>query len=364
MTKLKGLFNPKSSSGSHNVKEVVDTYKASGYRRILALIIFIFLLIIAFGVALGIGPYQISIGRVYDCIFYRFTHWDEGIQTLDMRIIWEQRMPIILTAVIAGIGLGGAGAAMQSMMKNPLADPYTTGISSGAAFGADIAILLGITIGGYGIVANAFIFALIPAAIIIVLSTVKRTSPATMILAGLSIMYIFNAISTYLMLISDEQTMAQAYEWSIGTLSRSSWDTLAIMTAVVFMGGMLLMYLTKYLNSLNCGDEYAKTLGINVNRIRVILLIAISIVAASIVSFTGIIGFVGLVGPHIARIFIGSNNRFLMPASMLTGSAILVVAHIVSMLFAEQALPIGLVTSMIGGPVFLFIIMRQKKEVW
>ncbi len=350
-------------SGS-SVEAIVHGYSASRYRKYVFLILFVFALLIIAGFDMCSGTFRMTILEVYQQIIDRLINWSDGITSVEMRVVWNQRMPRVLTAIIAGAGLGAAGAAMQSMMKNPLADPYTTGISSGAGFGADLAILLGITLGGYGLVANAFIFALVPAMIIVVLSGIKRASPATMILAGISVMYIFNAASSYMMLVADEQSMAQAYEWSVGTLSRADWDTIPIMAVVVIAGSALIFYLSKYLNAMNSGDDLAKTLGINVNRIRIILLLVISIVAAAIVSFTGIIGFVGMVGPHIARIFIGSDNKLLVPSSMLMGGAILIVADIISRMFTASPLPIGIVTSMIGGPIFLLLIMRQKKEVW
>ena len=136
------------------------------------------------------------------------------------------------------------------------------------------------------------------------------------------------------------------------------------MFGVTAVGSALIFYMSRYLNAMNAGDDFAKTLGVNVQRIRVVLLAIISIVAASIVSFTGIIGFVGLVGPHMARIVIGSDNKYLVPASMLTGATIMVVCDIIAKAFTHVAIPIGIVTSLIGGPVFLILILRQRKEVW
>ena len=275
-------------------------------------------------------------------------------------------MPRLMFAIVAGAGLAVAGAAMQSMMKNPLADPYTTGISSGASFGAVIAIAFGISIGSTsaGTTILAFFFALVPATVILLLSTFKKTTPSMMILAGLSVMYIFNAMTQYIMLVVDSETMEAAYQWTIGTLSKSSWSTLPIMLIVVVLGSFAILSMTKYLNAMNSGDNYAKTVGVDVKRIRIIILVLVSVIAAAIVSFTGIIGFVGLVAPHITRIFLGSDNKLLIPGSLLVGAVVLVVCDIVAKLFTTTALPIGIVTAFIGGPMFLFLIIRQKKEVW
>ena len=313
-----------------------------------------------------VGSYPITMGEVYQVIVDHLFDLGSPLENIDQRVVWEQRMPRLLTAVVAGAGLAVSGASMQSMMKNPLADPYTTGISSGASFGAVIAITLGISIGSHSAatVIFAFVFSLVPAAVIVLLSRFKRATAAMMILAGISVMYIFNAMTQYMMLVSDAETTASAFEWTIGTLNKASWSPLPVMASVVAAGSVVLMILSRFLNAMNSGDNYAKTVGINVERMRVILLITISVVSASVVSFTGIIGFVGLVAPHVTRIFLGSDNRYLIPGSMLMGATMLVLCDILAKSFTTTALPIGIVTAFVGGPVFLFLIIRQKKEVW
>jgi iron complex transport system permease protein len=252
------------------------------------------------------------------------------------------------------------------MMKNPLADPYTTGISSGASFGAVLAITFSICIGTFeaATILFAFVFSLIPAAVIVLLSRFKKATAAMMILAGISVMYIFNAMTQYMLIVSDAEKMSAAYEWTVGTLNKSSWTSLPLMAAIVIVGSIVLILLSRYLNAMNSGDNYAKTVGVNVERMRITILVVISIVSASVVSFTGIIGFVGLVAPHVTRIFLGSDNRHLIPGSLLMGATMLVLCDILSKSFTTTALPIGIVTAFVGGPVFLFLIIRQKKEVW
>jgi iron complex transport system permease protein len=326
----------------------------------------IVVLLVASLYGMTVGSYPITMGEVYQVIVDHLFDLGSPLENIDQRVVWEQRMPRLLTAVVAGAGLAVAGASMQSMMKNPLADPYTTGISSGASFGAVIAITLGISIGSHSAatVIFAFVFSLVPAAVIVLLSRFKRATAAMMILAGISVMYIFNAMTQYMMLVSDAETTASAFEWTIGTLNKASWSSLPVMASVVVAGSVILMILSRFLNAMNSGDNYAKTVGINVERMRVILLITISVVSASVVSFTGIIGFVGLVAPHVTRIFLGSDNRYLIPGSMLMGATMLVLCDILAKSFTTTALPIGIVTAFVGGPVFLFLIIRQKKEVW
>jgi iron complex transport system permease protein len=348
------------------VKDIYGQYSVFRYKKFLIMIGLAVLLIIASFYGLTVGSYELSIQEVYRIVFEHLSDLEGPLDSVDERVVWIQRMPRLLTGIVAGAGLAAAGAAMQSMMKNPLADPYTTGISSGASFGAILAITLGISIGSIqnGTVVSAFVFSLIPAAVIILLSTFKRATSAMMILAGISVMYIFNAVTQYLMLVANNEQMAAAYEWTIGTLSKSSWQSLPVMAAVVFAGSLALLFLSKYLNAMNSGDNYAKTVGINVERTRIIILGLISIISAAVVSFTGIIGFVGLVGPHITRMLLGSDNRFLIPGSILLGASIMVICDMLAKLFTTTTLPIGIITALVGGPMFLFLIIRQKKEVW
>jgi len=348
-----------------NGTAVVADYKKNLHRKVIFVVASVIFLIILAGIEMGVGAYSISFGDVYLEIINRLLQWGP-LETADSGVIWNLRLPRLLIAIIAGVGLSVAGAAMQSMMKNPLADPFTTGISSGACLGATLSITLGISlIGGfYGTVLNAFIISLVPVTVIVLVSKNKKVTPAMMILAGISLMFIFDALTTYLMLKADPTTLGAAYEWTVGTLNKSSWDNLSVMFVIVLIGSIVLQYLSRDLNAMNSGDLVAKSLGVNVDRIRILILIAISIVAAGVVSFTGIISFIGLVSPHIARIFIGSNNKYLIPASASIGASLMVFADIVAKTATSSTLPIGIVTAMIGGPLFLILILRQKKDLW
>ncbi len=345
-------------------QRAIADYKAYKYAKSLMLIVVAALCIIALGIDIGLGPYHIDFLDVYKAIFDHLADWN-GTMTTDEKVVWDLRMPRVLTALFAGMGLAMAGAAMQSMMKNPLADPYTTGISSGAALGATLAMTMGIFLvpGNFGTVVNAFVFALIPAAFIILMSTYRKPSPAMIILSGISLMYIFNAIQSYLMLVADPNAASAVYAWTIGSLNSASWDNLPFIFCVSMLGGIFLMYMARILNTMNSGDAYSKSIGIDVNRARIIVLVTISVVAAGIVSFTGIIGFIGLVAPHIARIFVGSDNKILIPAAGLMGAGLMLLADCVVQVVAET-MPIGIITSIIGGPIFMLLILRQKKEVW
>lgn len=348
-----------------DVHQLVHTYQQYRLRKLLFIVIVAIALIILTGISVGMGAYKVSLVDVYKIIF-NYILGNDNESRIAENVVINQRLPRLLAAVIVGFGLAAAGAAMQSMLKNPLADPYTTGISSGASFGATVAIGLGTGIalfGNYATVFLAFAFALVPAAVILLLAAMKKCSPAMMILAGISIMYIFNALTQYTMITLDENGKAAAYEWTIGTLSKAKWDNLPIMFAIAALGSGALFYMAKFLNAMNGGDAFAKTLGIHVEHIRIITLVIVSIVAAGIVSFTGVIGFIGMVAPHICRMFIGSDNKILIPSAMALGAALTVFSDIIAKLFVTS-IPIGIVTSLIGGPLFLFLVLRENKEVW
>lgn len=315
--------------------------------------------------ALTIGTYDIGFVECFQTLVDHITGNISNATKDD--IIWNVRLPRIVLGVIVGVGLAVAGVAMQSVLKNPLADPYTTGISSGASFGATIAMTAGVTLFGstYGIVGNAFVFSLIPVAVIVIISGLKRVSPTTMILSGIAVMYIFNAITTVLMLMADPDDLAAVYSWQVGSLSSADWDSIPVSALITAAGCMFIWLISSRLNVLSAGDESAKTLGVDADRLRIITLIVVSLVTASIVSFTGIIGFVGLVAPHMVRLFIGADTKFLIPGSAAFGIMLVLVSDLIGRtIIAPTVLDVGVVTAFIGGPMFLWLLIRQKREVW
>ena len=284
--------------------------------------------------------------------------------TTDDWIIFNVHLPRIVRGIIAGAGLAAAGAVMQSILRNPLADPYTTGISSGASFGATLAVGLGITVAGesWGIVGNAFIFALIPMAVILLLSKFKGASPTLMVMAGIAVMYIFNAVNTMIKLWLSPDQQSYLFSWSVGSIEGANWDGLDIMAAVVFVSVFVLLLISKRLNVVATGDESARSIGVNPEHMRIVSLLIVSLMTAAVVSFTGLIGFVGLVCPHIARIFVGSDNRFLVPASAVCGIAMITIADTIGRtLLYPNVLQVGVITAFVGGPLFLYLIIRQKR---
>ncbi len=284
---------------------------------------------------------------------------------LDAFMVWDVVMPRVVFAIVAGSGLAVCGTLMQGVMNNPLADPYTIGVSSGAVFGAVLAIVLGVSMipgfGQFGIMGNAFLFGLVPIAFIMLLSSISSNlSPVVIILMGIAISYFFSGITTIIMVSADEDALADAYQWQIGSFYGTTWDDVPLALAVTLLGIVFASLTYNKLNAMTAGDVVARTLGMDAKTYRMITLVIVTLVAATIVSMTGIIGFVGLVAPHMMRVVLGGNNRFVIPASMLAGSMILMFADIVTRTIVDIDVPVGAVMSFIGAPIFLYLIIGRK----
>lgn len=323
------------------------------------------LLIIGYAVTVGQG---IGILDSYDIIFKHITgesYPERSDEWWKDYFIWDYVMPRIVIGIVAGCGLAIGGAVMQSVMSNPLADPYTTGISSGAGFGAVAAITVGISFssisGTYGIVVNAFIGSMIPAVIVIVLSNRISSSPATMILIGTAISYFFNSAITLMMVLTDPDQLQAAYLWQVGSLTGMTWADARVMFIITLLGSIVALFISNSLNLLTIGENSAKSLGLNVNQFRMLCLILLSVMTAAIVSFTGTLGFIGLVAPHITRLVVGSDNRILIPASMVVGAVMLCACDLISRIISDVAdVPVGVVISIMCSPIFLLLIISRK----
>lgn len=351
--------------------ELKQRYRSFTRRKLAFILLCILIAVVSIGVSIIIGERNIGFFEAYGII------WDHikgiipergTVEYADHYIVWNLRLPRAIFAAVAGAGLAIGGVVMQSVMKNPLADPYTTGVSSGACFGVAVAIVMGFTLSGqmdqFGFVFNALIFALIPTALIIVLSPLSNSSPATLILAGVAISYLFNALTTFLLVTTDAETLAEVYSWQVGSLTDIRWSSVHIMAVVNIIGIFLIYFLSSKLNIMALGDAQAKSLGLNVETMRIICLLIMSLMIASVVAFAGIIGFIGLIAPHIVRMAIGSDNKFVVPASAAFGAAFLMVADIISRTITSIPVPVGVIISFIGAPIFLYLIIRQRRTMW
>ncbi|MGM3162854.1 FecCD family ABC transporter permease [Dickeya undicola] len=283
-------------------------------------------------------------------------------------IVWDIRLPYALMAVVVGLALGLAGAEMQTILNNPLASPFTLGVSSAAAFGAALAIVLGIGIPGipaqWFISANAFLFALLAALLLDGITRWTKVATSGVVLFGIALVFTFNALVSILQFVANEDTLQGLVFWTMGSLARSSWEKLAILLTVLVIVMPLSMMSSWKLTALRLGEDRAISFGINVRRLRLATLLRISFLSALSVAFVGPIGFIGLVAPHIARMTFGEDHRFYLPASALTGALVLSLASVVSKnLLPGVIIPVGIVTSLVGVPFFLSIILRNRGNV-
>ncbi len=319
------------------------------------------------GYAATRGSANIGVIDVYYTILAKF--FPQHFQTtwFSDTIVWGLRLHRILLGIVGGMGLAIAGAVMQGILKNPLASPFTLGISSAAAFGAAMAIIMGAGfVGGeWLIIGNAFIFTLLAAGAVYGLAKYKGITPETMILAGIAISYLFSAMTSFLQYIGHAEQVQEVVFWSMGSLGRSSWDKVWIVSAVIAICFPYLLIKSWDINAMGAGDETAKSLGVNVERTRVICMMLVSLITASVICFTGTIGFIGLVAPHITRMAIGGDHRFLLPASALVGSLLLLGADTLARtILAPVILPVGIMTAFLGVPFFIYLFMRRKREFW
>lgn len=319
------------------------------------------------GYAATQGSANISVLDVYSAILARFIPGHFHSDWFSDTIVWELRLHRILLTIVAGMGLAIAGAVMQGILKNPLASPFTLGISSAASFGAALAIVLGAGFvkGEWSIIGNAFVFTLLASMTVYGLAKYKGITPETMILAGIAIMYLFQAMTSFLQYVGHAEQVQEVVFWMMGSMGRSSWDKVWIVTAVLAICSPYLLLKSWDINALGAGDETATSLGVNVEKTRVISMLAVSIITASIICFTGTIGFIGLVSPHITRMVIGGDHRFLLPASAMVGAILLLGADTLARtILAPLILPVGIMTAFLGVPFFVYLFMRRKKEFW
>lgn len=286
-------------------------------------------------------------------------------------VVWNLRMPRVLTAIIGGIALALAGCAFQSVLRNPLASASTLGISQGAAFGASIAIIvLGIGSSSaayeglgasnpYITVICAFLGAMASTVAILALSRFRDMTPESIVLAGVALSALFTGATALIQYFAEDTQVAAVVFWTFGDLGRASWREIAIMAAVACAAFVFFFCNRWNFNAMESGEGTAHGLGLDVKRTRLLAMIVGAFAASSVIAFCGTINFIGLVAPHIMRRFIGNDYRYLLPASALAGAGILLISDIIArMALAGAVLPISAITSFVGAPLFLYLLMR------
>jgi iron complex transport system permease protein len=341
-------------------------YRGFVKRKRLFLIVGLLILVVCVIIAAQNGPINISFVDVIKSIFTFDTSGVGGV-------VWNIRMVRIAGALLAGAGLAVAGVVMQCILRNPLASPFTLGISSAAAFGASFAIIfLGagssmtsvVSINNpYVTTICAFLFSLLATGSILVLTKVTRVSAETIILAGVAINVMFSAGLSFMQYIATDSQLGNIVAWTFGDLGKATWSWNTLILLVLLPVVLYFFYKRWDYNALDAGEDTAKGLGVNTERERIVGMILTSVLSAFIVSFFGIIAFIGLLGPHIARMIIGSDHRYLIPLSIIIGAIILIIADGVGqVILYPSVIPVGIITSMLGGPLFIYLLIRRYRR--
>ena len=282
-------------------------------------------------------------------------------------VITQLRLPRVLLAFTAGAALSVSGVLMQGLLRNPLVSPFTLGVSPAAVFGAALVITLAGTnqLPAWATIAGAMVMSLMVSALVLGIATARRMAIATLLLLGIAMTQIFEALTSALQFTANENTLQAIIRWTFGSVNDASWQDVLIVGAVTVLALPLTMWFSKDLNAIAfAGDDAARSFGVNVGPLRVGLIALSVTLAAIVVSFCGIIGFVGLVGPHIARLAIGADHRHLLPFAALSGGLLLLVADAVGRtVIAPAVVPVGIVVAFIGGPVFIYLILTRRNTL-
>lgn len=348
----------------------VEDYKSYVGRKYTAIFLGIAVTVVMFLVSISVGSVSIPIPDVISTIL-----GGPGGTSLVERVIWNIRIPQALTAIAAGAGLAVAGVAMQSVLRNPLASPFTLGLSNAAAFGAAVGILIfdaGMTGSNMmdAVVINnpylttgmAFILSMLTTVLILAITRIRGATPETMVLAGVAISSLFAAGLMAVQYFVDDTRLASIVFWQFGDVARASWSELGLIALIVLICSIYIFCKRWDYNAVDAGEETAKGLGVNVDLTRITGMVAASLISAIVVSFLGIIGFVGLVCPHMMRRIVGDDHRFLIPASLVCGSLLLLVADTVARtIIAPHILPVAVLTAFLGAPIFIYIIIKGRR---
>lgn len=323
---------------------------------------------VAVVLSVAVGSVTIAPSRVIEVIWAHLWPWAAGHdgKGLDDQIVWEFRLPRALLGLVVGAALAVAGAVLQAVVRNPLADPFVFGVSSGASVAAVAALTF--TSGVIATVSTpvaAFAGAFVTTILVFLLAQRGgRVTPNRLVLAGVAMSYLLSSITSYLVLRASgpDQSISQVLSWLSGSLAAAQWSDLGLPTLILVAATTLLVLLARILNAFLTGDETAASLGIDVGRMRLVLFVVTSLLVGVVVAVSGSIGFVGLVVPHAVRMVIGSDHRWVLPASALAGGLLLVVVDIAARLvLAPTEVPVGLLTAVFGAPFFLWLLRRSGR---
>ncbi len=345
------------------LSDAISDQRRSEKRRWSVIGILFIVLIASFVLDIATGPSLLNIKEVANALLH-LVGFPIEVDSTTKVIVTNLRLPIAIMAVIVGGSLGVGGAEMQTLLNNPMASPYTLGMAAAAGFGAALTLY----VGSLGISANiavplgAFICCMLAAAFLFALATMRHISSGQLILAGIALLFLFQSLLSLVQFVSSPELSQQILFWLFGSLSKASWTNLTIVACVISVCLFALIQDAWKLTALRLGEERAKSLGVNVSQLRLKTLFIVAIMTATVTSFVGIIGFIGIVAPNIAKILVGEDQRFFLPLSFLIGAFLLSSASVLSKVIVPGALfPIGIVTAIIGVPFFFWLILGKRR---
>jgi iron complex transport system permease protein len=356
----------------NKASETKNFYIVSKGKKLLIIFGLLLILLVTAAVSVSLGaasPGFIEAVQVVLSKIFPFLGFDPGSKITQL-IILEIRLPRVLLAIIAGAGLAASGATMQGVLRNPLVSSYILGISAAAGFGAALAIVLGIGfiagVGWYLVIVNAYVFSWLAMAMVYGIARLRGITPETVILAGVAIGYLFSAALSLIQYVAPEYEAVRAVVfWLMGGLNRATWESIIILFPIVILTIFLMVLQAWNINVVSMGEDVATSLGVTPKRVLTVTMVLETLATASIISFTGVIGFVCLISPHIARMLIGSDHRFLIPCSSLVGACLLLCSDTVGRLVLQPTeIPVGIVTSLLGVPFFLYILVSRRRRIW
>ncbi|EKO3534009.1 iron ABC transporter permease [Vibrio fluvialis] len=342
--------------------QAIEQQRKSERRRWVVLCAFGTILLASFVLDIMTGPSMLDASRVLNALL-EFIGLPFQVDGSTRMIVTNLRLPIALMAIIVGGSLGVGGAEMQTLLNNPMASPYTLGMAAAAGFGAALMLYIG-SLGmdsHYAVPLGAFLCCMLSACFLFALASMRHITSGQLILAGIALLFLFQSLLSLVQFIASPELSQQILFWLFGSLSKATWSNLTI-TAVVVMGGFALLMRDSWkLTALRLGEERAKSVGVNVQRLRLKILFIVAVMTATVTSFVGIIGFIGIVAPNIAKILVGEDQRFFLPLSFLIGAFLLSTASVLSKVIVPGALfPIGIVTAIIGVPFFFWLIVAKR----
>ena len=342
------------------VAEIVRNQRRLEGKRWLIVLMFLIIAAVSFLFDIATGPAMtdtLPVGEVVNVLLGK-----PEVDEMNRLIVMDLRLPIAVMALVVGAALGVGGAEIQTLLNNPMASPYTLGLAA-AGLGASVVIAFG----GFGlpetvaVPIGAFVMTMLASGILFLFASARRFNSAMLVLVGIALLFLFQSILSLIQFIAAPEISQQILFWLFGSLTKATWETVAVTAAVTAVCVLLLSRDVWKLTALRLGEERAVGLGINLQFLRLKTLVLVAVMTATAISFVGVIGFIGLVAPHVARILLGEDQRFFLPGAMLAGAAFLSVASVLSKVIIPGALfPVGIVTSFVGVPFFFWIVLTKR----